>query len=99
MSFDIENVLTNMASAVSDVVSGEWSGVKECVEKALKEEKVALSEIAKARSCKNGVDSLRPMFVPSSLTPQLMSYPIPPGEITPVGNLVAATPPIGKPYP
>ena len=49
MSFDIENVLSDMTSAVSGVISGEWKGVKECVEKALKEEKAALSEIAKAR--------------------------------------------------
>ena len=30
-------------------------------------------------------------------TPQLMSKPTPPGETTPSSNLVAATPPIGKP--
>lgn len=49
MSFDIEKVLTDMTSAVSGVISGEWSGVKECVEKALEVEKIALSDIAKAR--------------------------------------------------
>ena len=35
----------------------------------------------------------------SSRTPQLMSYPTPPGETTPSGSSVAATPPTGKPYP
>ncbi len=30
---------------------------------------------------------------------QLMSKPIPPGEITPSSASMAATPPIGKPYP
>ena len=29
--------------------------------------------------------------------PQLMSKPIPPGEITPLRTSMAATPPIGKP--
>jgi hypothetical protein len=29
--------------------------------------------------------------------PQLMSKPMPPGEITPVSTSMAATPPIGKP--
>ena len=33
----------------------------------------------------------------SRRTPQLMSYPTPPGEITPSGGSVAATPPTGKP--
>ena len=31
--------------------------------------------------------------------PQLMSKPIPPGEITPAFSSKAATPPMGKPYP
>ena len=35
----------------------------------------------------------------SSRTPQLMSYPTPPGEMTPSATRVAATPPTGKPYP
>ena len=34
-----------------------------------------------------------------SRIPQLMSKPIPPGEMTPVSARNAATPPIGKPYP
>src|SRR5262249_25652933 len=32
-------------------------------------------------------------------TPQLISNPIPPGEIAPSGKRVAATPPTGNPYP
>src|SRR5262245_44549873 len=32
-------------------------------------------------------------------TPQLMSYPTPPGETTPSSGSNAATPPTGKPYP
>ncbi len=34
-----------------------------------------------------------------SLTPQLMSNPIPPGEMDPSELSTAATPPMGKPYP
>ena len=34
-----------------------------------------------------------------SRIPQLMSKPMPPGEITPESARKAATPPIGKPYP
>ena len=34
-----------------------------------------------------------------NLTPQEISKPTPPGEITPVSISIAATPPIGKPYP
>ena len=32
-------------------------------------------------------------------TPQLMSKPMPPGEMEPVDSSTAATPPMGKPYP
>src|SRR3990167_4935888 len=35
----------------------------------------------------------------SNLTPQLISYPTPPGETTPSSISNAATPPIGNPYP
>jgi hypothetical protein len=35
--------------------------------------------------------------VRTSRIPQLMSNPIPPGEITPVSTSTAATPPIGNP--
>ena len=35
----------------------------------------------------------------SSLTPQLMSYPTPPGLIMPSSASMAATPPTGNPYP
>ena len=38
-------------------------------------------------------------FVATKRTPQLISKPIPPGEITPSSASTAATPPIGKPYP
>jgi len=38
-------------------------------------------------------------FVLSNLTPQFISYPTPPGDITPLSTSKAATPPIGNPYP
>jgi len=49
MSFDIDTTITGMISAISEVIPGDWEGVKDCVEKALKEEKEALSDIAAAR--------------------------------------------------
>ncbi len=49
MSFDIDATSKDMINAISGVISGEWEGVKDCVEKAMKEEKEALSDIAKAR--------------------------------------------------
>jgi hypothetical protein len=36
-------------------------------------------------------------LVRTSRIPQLMSKPIPPGEMTPTSGSIAATPPIGKP--
>jgi hypothetical protein len=41
----------------------------------------------------------QPARAASNLTPQLISKPMPPGEITPSGSAVAATPPTGNPYP
>ena len=38
-------------------------------------------------------------LVAISRQPQLMSYPTPPGDTTPVSRSKAATPPMGKPYP
>ena len=49
MSFNIEKTIKEMTSAISGVVSGEWSGIKDCVEKAIDDEKEALSDIAEAR--------------------------------------------------
>lgn len=49
MSFDIEGTIGDMATAISGVVSDEWSGVEACVKKALNDEKEALENIAKAR--------------------------------------------------
>jgi len=46
-----------------------------------------------------GIPSLEQSEVLITLTPQLMSKPTPPGEITPLSIRVAPTPPIGKPYP
>ena len=49
MSFNIENTIKDMTSAISGVISGEWPGIKDCVEKAIDNEKEALSDIAEAR--------------------------------------------------
>ena len=47
-----------------------------------------------------GSTSAQVRGVRRSRTPQLMSNPTPPGEITPSwSGSVAATPPMGKPYP
>ena len=43
--------------------------------------------------------SSRRRSVITSRTPQLMSKPTPPGEMTPFSASIAATPPMGKPYP
>ena len=49
MSFDIDGAVNDMLSAASGVISGEWPGVKDCVKKALDDEKAALADIANAR--------------------------------------------------
>ena len=49
------------------------------------------------RSLSFGLMSCSVQSVLRSRTPQLMSYPIPPGLITPFSESTAATPPIGKP--
>lgn len=49
MSFNIENTIKDMASAISGIISGDWPDIKDCVEKALDDEKEALSDIAEAR--------------------------------------------------
>lgn len=49
MSFDIDSTVDGMLAAVSGVISGEWQGVKACVEKAFADEKDALADIADAR--------------------------------------------------
>jgi len=43
--------------------------------------------------------SLIVRLVNTKRIPQLISNPIPPGDITPVSASNAATPPIGNPYP
>ena len=49
MDFDIRTVLGDMLTAISGVVSSEFPKVRECVKKALAEEKEFLDELAKAR--------------------------------------------------
>lgn len=49
MSFDLDNTLSDMGSAISAVISDEWSGVKDCVKRALEDEKDALARIVEAR--------------------------------------------------
>ena len=46
-----------------------------------------------------GLASASDRFVRSRRTPQLMSYPTPPGLIMPSSASMAATPPTGNPYP
>src|SRR4030042_777963 len=46
-----------------------------------------------------GPTSLTVRSVRTSLTPQLTSYPMPPGEMIPFSESKAATPPMGNPYP
>ena len=48
-------------------------------------------------SCRRGRTSSSLRSVRMSRIPQLMSNPMPPGEITPESARKAATPPIGKP--
>ncbi len=43
--------------------------------------------------------SSAPIRVVMTRTPQLMSYPTPPGEMAPSSRSTAATPPMGNPYP
>jgi len=49
MSFDAEATFEDMIAAVSGVLSGEWPELKDCVEKALRDEKEALETIALMR--------------------------------------------------
>lgn len=49
MAFNIETTIEDMAGAISGVMAGEWGGIKDCVQQALKEEKEALADIADAR--------------------------------------------------
>lgn len=49
MSFDTEGTFEDMIAAVSGVLSGEWPELKDCVEKAFKDEKEALEVIALMR--------------------------------------------------
>jgi hypothetical protein len=49
MSFDIDQTLNGMAAAIAGVVASEWPKIKDCMEKALQDEKGALEEIAMAR--------------------------------------------------
>lgn len=49
MTFDIDETIDGMVAAISGVISGDLAGVKDCIEKALAEEKEALSDIAIAR--------------------------------------------------
>lgn len=49
MSFDIDSTIGDMISAMSEVISGEWPNVKDCIKLALQDEKHALADIARAR--------------------------------------------------
>lgn len=49
MSFDINQTLDNMATAIAGVMAGEWPKIKDCMEKALQDEKEALEDIAMSR--------------------------------------------------
>ena len=49
MDFDIKTVLGDMLTAISRVVSSDFPKVRECVKKALSEERDFLAELAKAR--------------------------------------------------
>ena len=49
MSFDMDKTVADMGSAAAAVLGGEWGKVKDCVEKALDDEKEALKAIADAR--------------------------------------------------
>ena len=55
------------------------------------------SNSASTSSRMRGRTSSSVRSVSASRMPQLMSKPIPPGEMTPVSTSIAATPPIGKP--
>lgn len=48
MSFNIQSVFNEMLAAASDVLSAEWSKVKNCVENAFEDERDALKDIAQA---------------------------------------------------
>ena len=49
MSFDIDQTLKSMTQAMADVLTGEWTKVRACAERALQDEKQALADIAQAR--------------------------------------------------
>lgn len=49
MSLDMDKTISDMGSAAAVVLGKEWGKVKECVEKALADEKEALTAIAGAR--------------------------------------------------
>jgi hypothetical protein len=49
MEFDIKATLGDMLNAVKSVVSGEWPKVRDCIRRALEEEKDFLQSLAEAR--------------------------------------------------
>lgn len=49
MSFDIDSTIKDMGSAAAAVLAGEAPKVKDCLNKALQDEKEALKAIADAR--------------------------------------------------
>src|SRR3989344_2830675 len=55
------------------------------------------AKIVRPRSLASGAASSRVRLESSSRTPQLISYPMPPGEMIPFSASNAATPPTGKP--
>jgi hypothetical protein len=49
MAFDVSDTLKNMIAAARDVLAAESPKIKECVDKAIKEQGDALADIATAR--------------------------------------------------
>lgn len=49
MSLNIDNTLESMALAIKDVISSESPALRDCIRKALDDERQALQDIASAR--------------------------------------------------
>jgi len=49
MSFDMEQTAKDMLAAMQGTLSAEWPEIRDCTERAVREEQDVLKEIAKAR--------------------------------------------------
>ena len=49
MKFDFEETSKNMLAAAAGVLTGQWQGIRACVEQVFADEKAALEAIAAAR--------------------------------------------------